>query len=404
MASTTTTTTLDHFQCYEIKPATIPPTTVTVEDQFGTQALTLRFPHRLCAPANKNGEGIFDEIQHLVGYDTLRTPFTKRTGFPVTNQFGTITIDLTRRDLLMVPTAKSLVAPPPPLQPPTIDHFQCYRAKRSAGSPKFAKINVTVADQFESLNLTLLKPYRLCVPASKNDEDPTAPDHPDLLLCYKSKSSTKFGTIVAHIDNQFGPDDVTLIHRRELCVPSFNPEATTTTTTTSTSTTTTTTTPSLCGNGVIDPGETCDTGIPAGPGACPTSCNDGDTCTTDTLSNPGTCTATCTTTPVTVCHSGDGCCPLGCTNANDDDCAPLCMPDCSGKTCGDDGCGGSCGDCTTPGQVCGNISGDGQACCFPPGTMNVCTVDNFVSVCCAAANGGGVGCDFTGGNPGACFN
>src|SRR5262249_57417635 len=125
---TTTTTPLDHFQCYEIKPATIPPTTVTVEDQFGTQGLTLRFPHRLCAPADKNGEGVSQEIQHLVGYDTLRSPFTKVTGFPVTNQFGTTAIDLTRRDLLMVPTAKSLVAPPPPLLPPSIDHFHCYRA------------------------------------------------------------------------------------------------------------------------------------------------------------------------------------------------------------------------------------------------------------------------------------
>src|SRR5262249_30721841 len=73
----TTTTTLDHFQCYELKPATIPPTTVTVEDQFGTQKLTLRFPHRLCAPAEKNHEPVFDPVQHLVAYDTLRTPFTK---------------------------------------------------------------------------------------------------------------------------------------------------------------------------------------------------------------------------------------------------------------------------------------------------------------------------------------
>ena len=79
---------------------------------------------------------------------------------------------------------------------------------------------MTGADQFESIPLTLVRPFRLCVPTSKNGEDPTAPSHPDLLLCYKSKSSARFGTLVAHIDNQFGPDDVTLIHRRELCVPS----------------------------------------------------------------------------------------------------------------------------------------------------------------------------------------
>src|SRR5262249_22578353 len=64
-----TTTPGDHFQCYEIKPGALPPTTVTAQDQFGTQSLTLRFPHRLCAPADKNGEGIINQVQHLVGYD-----------------------------------------------------------------------------------------------------------------------------------------------------------------------------------------------------------------------------------------------------------------------------------------------------------------------------------------------
>ncbi len=39
-----------------------------------------------------------------------------------------------------------------------------------------------------------------------------------------------------------------------------------------------------CGNGVVDPGENCDTAIAAGqPGACPTSCTASDTCTTSQL-------------------------------------------------------------------------------------------------------------------------
>src|SRR5205814_9193446 len=72
--SNTTTTTLlgNHFQRYETKPATIPPTTVTETDRFGTQVVTLRYPHRLCAPADKNGEGIVDPVPHLTGYETLR--------------------------------------------------------------------------------------------------------------------------------------------------------------------------------------------------------------------------------------------------------------------------------------------------------------------------------------------
>ena len=92
--------------------------------------------------------------------------------------------------------------------------------KRAKGQPRFTKLNVSVADQFETVGITLVKPYRLCVPANKNGEDPGAPTHAGLLLCYRSKSAAGFGTVPAHLLNQFGPDDVTLIHRRELCVPS----------------------------------------------------------------------------------------------------------------------------------------------------------------------------------------
>jgi hypothetical protein len=210
----------DHFQCYEIKPASFPPTTVTVQDRFGTQVELLRFPHRLCAPADKNGSGIMDPVQHLAGYETRATPFVKVTSQTITNQFGTLVLDLTRRDNLLVPSAKSLSGPATPLQPPTIDHFQCYRVRKSRGQPGFAKVTASITDQFESASITLLRPFRLCVPANKNGEDPTAPMHDGLLLCYTSRSGMTFGTMSANINNQFGDDELTLIHRRELCVPS----------------------------------------------------------------------------------------------------------------------------------------------------------------------------------------
>jgi hypothetical protein len=72
-----------------------------------------------------------------------------------------------------------------------------------------------------------------------------------------------------------------------------------------------------CGNSVIDPGETCDP-----PGSCPTSCADsGDKCMPNVLVGiADSCTAQCQQQLVTACKSGDGCCPLGCTTANDSDC------------------------------------------------------------------------------------
>lgn len=79
-----------------------------------------------------------------------------------------------------------------------------------------------------------------------------------------------------------------------------------------------------CGNGIVNPGETCDIGIAAGPGACPTTCSDGMACTRDVLTNAGTCTAACTFPAITTMTAGDGCCLPGGNNNTDSDCAPVC--------------------------------------------------------------------------------
>ncbi|HXU61643.1 MAG TPA: hypothetical protein VN962_08085 [Polyangia bacterium] len=81
-----------------------------------------------------------------------------------------------------------------------------------------------------------------------------------------------------------------------------------------------------CGNGIVDPNETCDTSIPAGmPGACPpATCDDGLACTKDTRSGSG-CTASCTHTEIATAASvSDGCCPTGANAATDPDCSPTC--------------------------------------------------------------------------------
>jgi hypothetical protein len=84
--------------------------------------------------------------------------------------------------------------------------------------------------------------------------------------------------------------------------------------------------PIVCGNGIVEAGETCDRAITAGlSGTCPRSCDDGDACTTDLASgSTEACTRTCAHLPVTGCVSGDGCCPPGCSADADHDCAPRC--------------------------------------------------------------------------------
>jgi hypothetical protein len=84
-----------------------------------------------------------------------------------------------------------------------------------------------------------------------------------------------------------------------------------------------------CGNGTVDVGELCDTGVAAGaPGACPAAdaCDDADPCTTDALISAGTCSAVCTHVLVTAQSGGvrDGCCPAGAWHAVDDDCPVTC--------------------------------------------------------------------------------
>jgi hypothetical protein len=94
-----------------------------------------------------------------------------------------------------------------------------------------------------------------------------------------------------------------------------------------------------CGNGVLDPGETCDP---------PASCNDGNACTTDQMTgSAATCNVVCGATPITSCAGGDGCCPAGCNQTTDGDCSASCGNGAveAGETCDPPGtCPTSCND------------------------------------------------------------
>jgi hypothetical protein len=74
-----------------------------------------------------------------------------------------------------------------------------------------------------------------------------------------------------------------------------------------------------CGNGIIEPGETCD-------GNCPLNCDDGSSCTLDQQTGDITsCDVVCTHDPILNCISGDGCCPPGCGLVDDNDCGGTCV-------------------------------------------------------------------------------
>jgi hypothetical protein len=122
-----------------------------------------------------------------------------------------------------------------------------------------------------------------------------------------------------------------------------------------------------CGNGVLDPDETCDSAIASGASACPASCDDGNACTADTLSGEG-CTAACAHAPVTACTSGDGCCAKGCSSEEDSDCV---------EKCGD--------GIVSGGETCDTaIKGGAGACPTSCSSANACSVPQLQGSGCQA--------------------
>ncbi len=125
--------------------------------------------------------------------------------------------------------------------------------------------------------------------------------------------------------------------------------------------------PAVCGNAVLEAGESCDWAIPAGnPGACSFQCDDNNACTRDqALGRTSDCTRTCRHTAIRACLSGDGCCPAGCSSGNDLDCrAPECGNQAleAGETCDPPS---SCPiECVDDGDVCttGLLRGDAKTC------------------------------------------
>jgi hypothetical protein len=210
---------IGHFQCYEIHRPNFNRTGVTLDDAVGTGTVTIKRAKRLCAPVDKNGEDPTApaDPKHLTYYTIKQTSrFTKVKQVTVENQFGTQKMALAKPDRMLVPTAKSLVGPPGPLAA-RIDHYKCYKV---AGA-KLKRSGVTITDQFGSLVVDVKKPLHLCLPAIKNDEG-TLVDPSTALMCYKVNGRAQIDPPppVLKTDNQFGPDSYDIFGPRDLCLPS----------------------------------------------------------------------------------------------------------------------------------------------------------------------------------------
>jgi hypothetical protein len=146
---------------------------------------------------------------------------------------------------------------------------------------------------------------------------------------------------------------------------------------------------------VLETGESCDWAIPAGnPGACSFLCEDADACTGDiTLGRTSDCTRTCRHVAILACHSGDGCCPSGCTPETDQDCRPAVCGNRSieaGETCDPpSACPVVCPDDGDP-CTAGRLLGDARTCSahcvhMPITSCSGATADRCCPAGCMAA-------------------
>jgi hypothetical protein len=105
-----------------------------------------------------------------------------------------------------------------------LDHFKCYTVRPRTD---FAPLRVTLVDQFEKQDVTVLRPVSLCNPVTKCHEDGrcTEPVHPEEhLVCYRTEDAPDtpdFQRRQVLVSNQFGEQRLTVVRRNDLlCLPS----------------------------------------------------------------------------------------------------------------------------------------------------------------------------------------
>jgi hypothetical protein len=220
---------IDHVLCYKAKttlrtPRFVQVPDVTLEDQLEFVTAAVRKPTSICPAVDKNGEGVIDPDTHHTAYLVRAIPAVRRSFIQVTDQLGTLRVNTTTADRLLVPTAIGVGDPPAgPPAPGAANHYRCYRLKLTPGTGKFPKgLQATVADPFQTKLLDVVRPRRLCIPVDKNGEG--VPHPVAHLMCYQVKPANgepRHTAVVGqlHLQSQFGALRLDTVKEEELCVP-----------------------------------------------------------------------------------------------------------------------------------------------------------------------------------------
>ncbi len=203
------------YQCYEIHRPVFNRAGVSLVDPVGASTVTIKRAKRICAPADVDGLDPAAPLDpaHLTFFTIRQTsPFTSAKA-TVTTELGTATVRVLKPDRLLVPTAKSLVAPPGPLTAP-IDHFKCYRLSTA----RTRASGLAVTDQFGSIVVDVKKPLQLCLAVSMDGAPIPVPGAS--LMCYLIRGTRPAAPPpLIYTHTQFGPDQYGFFGPRDLCVP-----------------------------------------------------------------------------------------------------------------------------------------------------------------------------------------
>lgn len=136
-----------------------------------------------------------------------------------------------------------------------------------------------------------------------------------------------------------------------------------------------------------------DDGCGGSCGDCPdgSECVLGDCEVIVTPVGDGSCVGRCGSVAPAGCYCAPGCDGDG-TCCADYDSVCICQPDCNGKACGDNGCGGVCGECSGATPHC-TVAGQCSATCTPKCTGKKCGDDGCGGTC--GVCGAGSACAWT---------
>jgi hypothetical protein len=210
------------MRCYQARRTRKTPklaaVDVTLEDQFGSATSTVRGQRELCNPASVDGSFVVgaDPTAHLTCYatrDRSTTPKFRRVTVEVTNAFGTQQLTLSKPFQLCVPSEKGVVPSPPTPSSLAIDHYRCYKANVRNDFVFTPPTGVKISDQFESTTADVRPGNRLtfCNPVGK-DGAPIL-DPATHLTCFRLLDPPSNPNIDVAVDNQLADGQLLTIRR-----------------------------------------------------------------------------------------------------------------------------------------------------------------------------------------------